>query len=42
MKKAYECPTVEVLRLGDDIITQSNVGNGDYDDKGTWKDSWFN
>lgn len=41
MKKAYECPTFEFLRLGDDIITQSNELDGDYDDKGPWKDTWF-
>lgn len=41
MKKDYECPTLELLRLGDDIITQSNELDGDYDDKAPWKDTWF-
>ena len=41
MKKDYECPTLELLLLGDDIITQSNESDVDYDDKAPWKDPWF-
>ena len=37
VKKTYECPVMEVFRLGEDIITQSSTLSNDYDDTRKWK-----
>lgn len=43
MKKQdiYESPKLEIFMMSqDDILTISSDWNNQYDDKGSWKDTW--
>ena len=42
MKKTYEMLNLQIRVYEDDVITSSLDWQGDYDDKGAWKDSWNN
>jgi hypothetical protein len=40
-RQGYENPKIEVWIVEDDIIVSSTPFEDDYDDKGSWKDTWF-
>ena len=41
-KRTYETLEMEICTFEEDIVTMSNDWQDQYDDKGTWKDTWFN
>ena len=42
MKKSYKPPTIELWICVKDVLTMSTDRQGQYDDKETWKGTWFN
>ena len=40
-KRLYEQLEIAILMCEDDVITESTDWQEEYDDKGTWKDTWF-
>ena len=40
MKINYETPHLQIELYTDDVLTSSFDWQGEYDDKGSWKDAW--
>ena len=40
MEKTYKTPNIEIWTYENDVVTLSTNWQENYDDKGTWKDTW--
>ena len=40
IEKIYTTPAIEIWTYENDVVTLSTNWQENYDDKGTWKDTW--